>query len=467
MGIVFQARELRTRRDVAIKWLPAAKRPTGLGARFEREAAAAAAVRHPNIVSILSAGQTPEGDYLVMELANGFPLSTALAGRRLGVASLCSIMAKVARALAAAHQAGIIHRDVKPSNIMVDATGEPRVVDFGAARFLDAHSSLTGAQVVGTFLYMAPEVVLRGGAAASPASDIFSLGCVIQEGLTGSPPFGVDMNALTRITRGAADPLPSTVPFDLAHLCHRMLSLQPSARPDGTEVAAALEALARRLERPATPTPKALQLVVGLAMLVVVLAGIALALFTSRSSIPSSGIPQLNETGMAPPPTISPTTIPAPKVREIDGDASKDALEATYRRCSKAASSGNWAWATTLARQSLAQASDRSNDPLTHVFRGRFAFLAHQEALAAQAYDRALELDPKNRAALFGAVCTEFVLHRPQLVQRFNALRDAAPDSVETRAAQALATGSLEGIHRIGQFDDRVILEKILHPVTH
>src|SRR5580658_4728201 len=157
MGAVFSAHELATDREVAIKWIPSTV-SARLRQRFEREARAAARTRHPNIVTIYGAGEAPRGFYIAMELVRGVPLSEALESRRLGRNALAYVLAKVARGLAAAHESGLVHRDVKPANILLDDAQEPRILDFGVARFTDEDSQLTGPNaILGTFAYMSPE----------------------------------------------------------------------------------------------------------------------------------------------------------------------------------------------------------------------------------------------------------------------------------------------------------------------
>jgi serine/threonine-protein kinase len=257
MGVVFRAREVSTNREVALKWLPAGSQH--LDARFVREAQAAAAIRHPNLVTVFGAGRTATGRYLVMELVDGRPLSSALLRRQVGHGAVLQLLAKIARALHVVHQAGIIHRDVKPSNILLDAAGEPRLADFGVARIAERTSHLTEpGQPVGTVAYMAPEVVVSGGAAATPASDVFSLGCVLYEGLTGETP---GLRARLRNKDATLEkPLPPQVPRGIHDLCRRMLALDAVERPSAREVAERLEAVT---ERSAARSPRTVALVAG------------------------------------------------------------------------------------------------------------------------------------------------------------------------------------------------------------
>ena len=246
MGIVYRARHEATGREVAVKWL-ASHADEMLRRRFDREARATASVRHANVVPVLGAGTTREGAFIVMELVEGFSLGAALDARALGPNALVSVVARVARALEAAHARGVVHRDVKPENVIVDLAGEPRLLDFGLARFLDVEGQLTKKNTaLGTLGYMAPEVFDGGGREAGPACDVFALGAILYEGLAGEPPFGRgdQHEIMARVVSGTIPPLPASVPAPLAELCARALGRDPATRPAAGELAERLEALA-------------------------------------------------------------------------------------------------------------------------------------------------------------------------------------------------------------------------------
>lgn len=244
MGVVFRARELVTNRMVALKWIPSDVAPT-LRARFEREARAAASLLHPNIVIVYGAGTTAAGHWIAMELIRGEPLATALDLGVLAPRTIAALLGKVARALEVAHAIGIVHRDVKPGNILVDSAGEPRLIDFGLARFLHERSILTGeGNIVGTLPYLSPEMAADGADRAGPPSDIFSLGCVLYEALAGDTPFAADspMAMLSRLVNGAPFPLSPATPRDLERAVLAFLAKDPSCRPSAGAAAAMLEA---------------------------------------------------------------------------------------------------------------------------------------------------------------------------------------------------------------------------------
>ena len=191
MGLVYKARDERLERHVALKFLsphlstqPAAKQ------RFLTEARAAAALEHPNVCTIHEIGETDEGHlFLSMPLYDGETLESRLKRGRLSFEQAAPIAAQIARGLARAHEGGIVHRDVKPSNVMLLADGTAKILDFGIAKRDDL--SLTGSGVpLGTIAYMSPEQV-RGNAVDHRA-DIWSLGVLLHEMLTGARPFGGD-----------------------------------------------------------------------------------------------------------------------------------------------------------------------------------------------------------------------------------------------------------------------------------
>jgi len=255
VGVVHRARELSTGRDVAIKWL--AGGPTADGAaraRFEREARLAARIRHPNVVTLFAAGTTPTGSYLVLELVEGASLARLLQARALGPRALAAVVAGAARGLQAAHDQGVLHRDLKPDNVLVDRSGAARLVDFGVACLAVEQGRLSGPGVVsGTLLYLAPEV-LGQTAAASPASDVYALGVSLREGLAGAHPFEAETVAATygRILAGTAAPLPDDLPDDLRAACAAATALDPAARPTAIGLAKLLEREAGPSENPAT-----------------------------------------------------------------------------------------------------------------------------------------------------------------------------------------------------------------------
>jgi Tol biopolymer transport system component len=191
MGAVYLAHDTRLDRPVALK----VPRLAGLGPdaveRFRREGRAAAALRHPNICPVYDVGEVNGVPYLAMAFVEGQTLAERVRTVPLPPATAAALTRALARALAVAHKAGVIHRDLKPANVMVGPDGEPVVMDFGLARLGDGEADrLTGTgDVLGTPAYMAPEQVDRMAGAVGPATDVYGLGAVLYELLTGRPPF--------------------------------------------------------------------------------------------------------------------------------------------------------------------------------------------------------------------------------------------------------------------------------------
>ncbi len=249
MGEVYRARDQETGVTVAVKLLLGQSKRDVM--RFAREARVLAALRHPGIVRHIAHGELASGEpYLVMEWLVGEDLAKALLRGRFGVKESVALCARVAEALGAAHAQQIVHRDVKPSNVFL-ACGridQARVIDFGLA-LSDATARLTRTGAfVGTPGYMAPEQV-NGDAHLDARADVFSLGCVLYECLSGEAAFrGKHWIAIvTKILFHDPPPIRAIVPTvseALSSLLSRMLAKDPAARPrDAAEVALALAAL--------------------------------------------------------------------------------------------------------------------------------------------------------------------------------------------------------------------------------
>ncbi len=246
---VWAGRDRRLDRPVAVKRLhPHLRDDAKARRRFAQEAAAASRVRHPNVVTVLDAGDDADGPFLVMELVRGGTLREALvsdgpfdAGRTVAVAT------QLAGALAAAHRAGVTHRDIKPENIMLDEGGRVVLTDFGIASSGQHDDRVTteGA-VVGTVDYMAPERAI--GQPGGPPADVYSLGLVVYEMLTGRTPFrGGNPVAVALAHMSEPPPPPSRyadVPPALEALVLRALAKEPARRyPSAQEFLAALQAV--------------------------------------------------------------------------------------------------------------------------------------------------------------------------------------------------------------------------------
>lgn len=268
MGDVWRASDLILGRQVAVKvLLPALVSDPDFIARFRAEARIMAALRHPGIVQVFDCGadDLPDGgraDYLVMEFVAGEPLSKRIeTAGRLDVAETMSIVAQAAAALNAAHRGGIVHRDVKPSNLLVHEDGTVVLVDFGVARSTDITSITSANAVPGTALYMAPEQA--AGRPVSGATDIYALGAVTYCCLTGSPPFTGD-NPLQVAVRHLDDEppeLPHDIPEAVRALVSRALAKDPLDRfTSGAAMAEAARTAVTDGEPPtAMATPVALR----------------------------------------------------------------------------------------------------------------------------------------------------------------------------------------------------------------
>jgi serine/threonine protein kinase len=238
MGEVWRGHDELLSRAVAVKLLPTGRAgdPSFL-ARFRAEARYAASLSHPGIARVYDYGESAEfgGAYLVMELVDGEPLSAILArAGRLSAAATLDIVGQAARALDAAHAAGIVHRDIKPGNLLVAAGGATKITDFGiatAARAAQAtHLTETG-MVMGTAMYVSPEQAT--GAQVTAASDIYSLGVVGYECLAGRPPFTAKEPLAIAYAHKhePVPPLPPDVPPPVGDLIYQMLAKSPDQRP--------------------------------------------------------------------------------------------------------------------------------------------------------------------------------------------------------------------------------------------
>ncbi len=246
---VYRARQINLNRDVAVKVLRASGVDERARMRFTRECHAVGAVSgHPNIVGVHEGGFTDDGRaYLVMELCPGGSLADRLtASGPLAAAEVIDIGAKIAKALAVAHAAGVVHRDVKPGNILVTAWGEPALADFGIARVEGGQQTATG-QVTASLAHAAPEV-LEGGV-PTPSSDLYSLGSTLFELFVGYPPHfrAADASVLALMRRVLTEPIPDPVvlgmPPPLASAVVRATARHPEQRfATGDEMAVAVTA---------------------------------------------------------------------------------------------------------------------------------------------------------------------------------------------------------------------------------
>jgi len=193
-AVVYDAWDKDLKRSVALKILRPAAGMSDVGRqRFRREAQAGAGLAHPHVVLVYDAGEVDGHLYLVMEVVHGRPLSELLPEPRKEDRPILQILEKAARGVAAAHEKGIVHRDLKPANILVTASGEPKVGDFGLAHLLTSQSELTRTgTALGTPVYMSPEQVQGRVREITPRTDVYALGVILYEALTGSPPHLAD-----------------------------------------------------------------------------------------------------------------------------------------------------------------------------------------------------------------------------------------------------------------------------------
>jgi serine/threonine-protein kinase len=234
MGEVWAATDTVLDRVVAVKVLRT-DNASELLERFRDEARHTAALSHSGIARVHDYGEDGADAFLVMELVPGEPLSTVLRGGALPVTVALSYLAQTAEALRAAHDIGVVHRDIKPGNLMVLPDGTVKVTDFGIARLLDSTSITAVGQVVGTAQYMAPEQAV--GEQATAASDIYSLGAVGYEMLAGKPAFSGDNPlalAMAHVHHTPPD-LPDTIPEGVRSLISRSMSKNPADRPPTAE----------------------------------------------------------------------------------------------------------------------------------------------------------------------------------------------------------------------------------------
>ncbi|MFC5176940.1 serine/threonine-protein kinase [Nocardioides taihuensis] len=237
MADVHRGHDRLLQRDVAVKVLRDDLPPGSSGReRFVSEARLLAGLSHANLVTVLDAGFSGDQPYLVMELVEGRNLAQVLTEGTLDPADAAAVGAQVAEALAHAHGQGVVHRDVKPANVLVDDHRRVRLADFGIARLVDdvAGHTRTGT-VIGTVAYLAPEQV--AGEPVTAAADVYSLGLVVLESLTGVRAFpgSTAESGLARLQRPPE--VPGSVPHRLRELLTRMTSREPVGRPTALEVA--------------------------------------------------------------------------------------------------------------------------------------------------------------------------------------------------------------------------------------
>ncbi|MGI9157120.1 MAG: serine/threonine protein kinase [Marmoricola sp.] len=369
MGEVWRARDTVLGREVAVKVLkPEYAGDATFRTRFETEARHAASLHHPNIATVFDFGEeesedgAPPRPYLVMELVPGKPLSDLIQrGRPMAPERVRDLVSQSAAGLAQAHALGIVHRDVKPANLLVTPDGQVKVTDFGIARAADGVALTSTGEVIGTPHYLSPEQA--EGRPATPASDVYALGVVLFECLSGSRPFAGDTPVTTALAhvRDPMPDLPPDIPEDLARVTRRALAKNPADRyPDAGGLAAALGGAAEApaadatrvmaaptalLAEPAAPVPttppppppadadqpprrRAAGWVLAVLGVLALVLAVVLALVLGRNSSPGTTAQSPSATASTSPKspkpsasaTTSSSTTPKPTARIVPGD---------------------------------------------------------------------------------------------------------------------------------------------------
>lgn len=465
MGVVWRARDSRLGREVAVKFLSTALAGDADAARrFEREARAAAALSHPGIVALFDVGHHEGSPYLVTELLRGETLRERLGRGPMAATATIALGRELASALAAAHAAGIVHRDVKPENVFLAPDGRAKLLDFGLASIAESGgpgatlAALTvSGMVVGTVGYLAPEQ-LRGER-VGPAADLFALGCLLYECCTGSSPFRRESIAasLHAIANEEAPSLGDRggAPLRVAELIARCLDKQPERRPSAAELAAALDGgvavaptMVVPVERPAGRRTRAAA--IGVAVAGSVVAIVAAVVFLRSRDEPIDG-------PSAPPGPLASAPDPASTGTESRGTADDEAWKLFVRASHEWEKRGP---ALLLARDLFKQAVDR--DPnFARAWLGlsdTYALLHDYEALsttetfpkAKAAAERALALDPNLAGAHVNLAYIAFYFDRDwQKAEReFRAAIALAPNDAKARQWFA------ESLAALGRFDE-------------
>ena len=405
MGIVWKAYDTVLRRYVALKLLSASFRKTKeMQERFLREARAAGAIQHANIVTVYDLGESEGQLFIAMELVEGRDLSDMIALRDpLALERKLDIAIEVLTGLQFAHQRGVVHRDVKPSNVRVMPDGRVKIMDFGIARLQKADATGSGA-IVGTPTYMAPEQITNG--AITPATDVFSVGCMLYELLCYQRPFeaesvhGVLYQVLTTEPRPLRTVAPS-IPAALERVVAKAMNKVPHERYESAgqmmstlqQIRAALSGADEAATQPLgrwTPLPRpVLKLITHasmrarLAVLGALAAVVLLLLYAPGQSAedqPSSAV--VNPPPAAPTGVAAPPAIPAGTPVSLAVSTRRDSAVAARERAFAAGAQKNSVPALILAR-SVFDASDQA------LQRGDQSLALRGYVEAAQQYDRA------------------------------------------------------------------------------
>ena len=321
MGVVFRAYDTKLHRPVAIKFLSDDLADAAARRRFQREAQTASSLNHPHILTVYDVGELDGRQYLVTEFVDGGTLKNWIQKQPRSWEDIAELLTGVADGLATAHQAGILHRDIKPDNILVTASGYAKLADFGLAKLADAFpptdatQTLTQEQtrqgiIVGTIAYMSPEQA--SGNKLDARSDMFSFGVVLYQMLAGYRPFkaATNLELLQQVIHGTPAPLSNDIPEPLRVLVARALEKDPADRyASMRDLVAALRAAQRpSREQPAAPARRSRKWLAAAGMAAIVLAAAVLA-FRPRHAASTARLeytPLTNFTDSAVAPTLSP-----------------------------------------------------------------------------------------------------------------------------------------------------------------
>jgi serine/threonine-protein kinase len=243
MGVVYEARQRSLNRVVALKMVLRGEFASDADrARFRAEAEAAARLVHPNIVQVYEVGEVEGQPYFAMQFVPGRTLARRLGEGPLSPAEAAKLLAAVAHAVHHAHERGILHRDLKPANVLLAGDGTPKITDFGLAKLVDAGSLTQTGAIIGTPSYMAPEQA-RADKRLGPAADVYALGAILYECLTGRAPFQAATALDTLLLVQEQDPVPPRmlnpgVPRDLETICLKCLEKAPDRRYSSAEALA-------------------------------------------------------------------------------------------------------------------------------------------------------------------------------------------------------------------------------------
>jgi tRNA A-37 threonylcarbamoyl transferase component Bud32 len=439
MGEVFRARDYALGRDVALKTISGERADDILQKRFEREAQMAAALAHPNIITVFDFGQEHGRLFMAMELLEGRELKAVIADGSLpALEDKLAVVEQIASGLAFAHENGVVHRDLKPANIHVQADGQVKIMDFGLAKLPGSDMTRTG-MVMGTPHYMSPEQVR--GERADSRSDVFALGCILYELLTGRKPFDADsmhavlFKVLQEAPRDVRDLNPET-PIVLVQVLDKALAKKAEARfENGGAFLAALRSARAAIEAgrgnrplPDLPVParrgaterSSVPLLLagaGAGLLLLLLAGGGIWIY-ERTRTPSPPPPSAEQLAMAR--AIAANQLELAR-RRFEARDYREAVRQAERALSLDPKNSE-------AKALLERAGRAAAEREAAVSAARSAAASGSHAEAAETLWKLMELEPEEPAVaeLSAAVEGEFRAHADTARQELGALRQRA-----------------------------------------